>query len=178
MATLGEFLAGKSLFSSIEQVEAFPFIVGDAVNLDLILTINYGQRILFNPYADLEIEKVAQILVKQHGEKWRDYLKIEALKENVNDRREVSENITESENKVNTRDEVNKVAAFNSADLIDNDGSTISNSDNNSGEKVRTLTDENISPQKSYALLSNMARDSIVKNVMQDISKSLTLAIY
>lgn len=179
METLADYLIGKtSLFTAINDVEAFPFIAGDAENLDLILKINYGQRTLFSPYSDMTMNNLASLLVTQYGETWRDYVKIEALKENVNDRREVSETINENEDRLSEREDVNKVASFNSAELVVNDGSTSNNTDTNTGEKVRTLTDESISPQASYALLSNMARASILKNVMQDISKALTLAIY
>lgn len=179
METLNDYLSGKSsLFTAINDVEAFPFITGDEENLDLILKINYGQRTLFAPYSDVSINSLASLLVTEYGETWRDYVKIEALKENVNERREVSETITENEDRLSEREDVNKVASFNSVDLVVNDGSTSNNSDTNTGEKVRTLTDENISPQASYALLSNMARASILKSVMQDISKALTLAIY
>lgn len=178
MDTLNAFLAGKSLFTEIENIEAFPFIVGDAENLDLILTINYGERKLFKPYSTLEVEKVAQLIVKEYGETWRDYVKIEALKENVNSRREVSETITENEDRLSEREDVNKVSSFNSTEMVVNDGTSSNNSDTNTGEKVRTLTDESISPKESYSLLSNMARASILKNVMNDVSKALTLSIY
>lgn len=179
METLNDYLSGKSsLFTAINDVEAFPFITGDAENLDLILKINYGQRQLFAPYSDVSINSLASLLVAEYGETWRDYVKIAALKENVNERREVTETITENEDRLSSREDANKVASFNSVELVVNDGSTSTTTDDNESEKVRTLTDENISPQASYALLSNMARASILKNVMQDVSKALTLAIY
>lgn len=179
MGTLNDYLSGKAnLFTAINDVETFPFITGDEENLDLILKINYGQRTLFTPYKDVSINQLAGLLVSEYGETWRDYVKIEALKENVNERREISENINSNEDSLNEREDVNKVASFNSDEMVSNDGTTSTNTGTNSGEKVRTMTDENISPQKSYALLSNMARASILKNVMQDISKALTLAIY
>ena len=179
METLNDYLSGKtSLFTAINEVEVFPFITGDEENLDLILKINYGQRTLFAPYSDVSMNSLASLLVTEYGEAWRDYVKIAALKENVNDRREVSETITENEDRLSEREDINKVASFNSADLIVNDGASSNNTDTNTGEKVRTLTDETISPQAAYSLLSNIARASILKNVMQDISKALTLAIY
>jgi len=179
METLNDYLSGKtSFFTAINDVEVFPFIAGDEENLDLILKINYGQRTLFSPYKDVSINSLASLLVSEYGETWRDYVKIEALKDNVNERREISETISSNEDRLNEREDVNKVASFNSTEMVNNDGSTSTNTDANSGEKIRTMTDESISPQASYALLSNMARASILKNVMQDISKALTLAIY
>lgn len=176
--SLGAFLEGKDLFSAINAIEPFPFIGTDAENLNLILIINHGKKWLFDGYETLTVEQVAGLIVKQYSEAWNNYIQIEGLKTNLNKRREVTETIDEREDRTGNRTDTNKVAAFNSPSMVDNDGSISDSTDGMTGNKTRETVDETINPESTYSLLNTMARDSILKHVMEDISKELTLSIY
>lgn len=175
---LSEFLDDKNLFQAIEDLQNFPFIGADADTLDMMLKIQYGEKTLFSPYAGMDQELTAKLLVKQLSAAWENYIQIAALSVDVNKRREVSETTNTTEDRTNNKNDVNKVAAFNSPTLIENDSANSETVDDMEGETVREMTDSQIDPMASYNMLNALAKDSIIQSVMRDVAATLTLSIY
>lgn len=177
--TLKEFLSNKaSLFETIKNIEPFPFIGSDADKLDLILRTNYGSRQLFAAYEDFTITELAEILVIEFIDRWQDYVKMAALVQDVNNKRELTETINNTEDRTNNSSTTNKVSAYNSETLIDDDGNEVTGTDGLEGEKTRTLTDTDINVEKAFNMLNKANQTSIIRSVVKDISSATTLTIY
>ena len=176
--TLKEFLENESLFEKINQIESFPFLVDNVSIMDLILITNYGSKKVFSAFEGNSIQTIAEMLVLNFKPSWENYVKIELLTVNPNNRREVTETTNQTETRLNSKTDVNKISAYNSEDLINDGGMNTDGTDDLDGETVRTLVDEQINQKQSYELLSNSGKNSIIKSVMTDISGYLTLDIY
>ena len=178
MSNLKEFLAGDSLFSAIVTADPFPFIVDNEAVLDLMLIINYGNRQVFEPFEGNDINSIATMLILNFEQTWDSYVQMGVILENPNDRREVTETIDRTEERLNSNDSTDKVSAFNSNTMVDDKGSSTSGTDDLTGLTTRTLTDEQINVTTMFNRLSSTTRNSIVKSVLDDIAGYLTLSIY
>jgi len=176
--TLKEFLENESLFEKINQLESFPFLINNVSIMDLILITNYGSKKVFSAFEGNSIQTIAEMLVLNFQNSWENYVKIELLTDNPNSRREVTETTNQTETRLNSKSDVNKISAYNSEDLINDGGMNTDGTDDLDGETVRTLVDEQINQKQSYELLSMGVKNSIIKSVMNDISGYLTLDIY
>lgn len=176
---LKEFLSNKSsLFEAIKTLETFPFIGNDSEKLDLILASNYGARKLFSAYEDLTLNELAGILVIEFSDRWNDYVKMAALVQDVNNKRELTETINNTEDRTNNATTTNKVSAYNSETLLDDDGNEVTGTDGLIGEKTRTVTDTDVNTEKAFNMLNKVNQTSIIRSVVKDISSATTLSIY
>lgn len=174
---LNELLETQSIFSAVNARQNFDFIE-DPAELDLMLKISYGERQVFAPFEDLKDEEISMFIVNAFGEAWENYVKIELLSVNVDKRRELTETTNQSEDRTSTKNDLNKVAAFNSDDLIQNDGSDSNTEDGMVGDSTHTLTESNIDVGNSFKLLNDLSKHSIITKVIYDVARTITLDIY
>lgn len=178
MIKLSEFLKQGSLFNELETIKPMPFLsVDDNAVLDSLLILKYGERTVYSKLLTTPFPDIAKMLVKTHGDYWDGLLKIDG-DELPSSRRTLTETITTNENRNNTRDDKNVVAAFNSDDLITNDGTLVVGVDDLTGNKTRTLTDENTSLNSAYYHLSLQQKNNIMNVVLMDVANFITLSIY
>ena len=178
MIKLSEFLKQGSLFNELENVKPMPFLsVDDNAVLDSLLTLKYGERTVYSKLLTTPFPDIAKMLVTTHGDYWDGLLKID-IDELPSNRRTLTETITTNENRNNSRDDKNVVAAFNSDDLITNDGTLVVGVDDLTGNKTRTLTDENSSLNSAYYHLSLRQKNNIMNVVLLDVASFITLSIY
>ncbi|MEM1506489.1 hypothetical protein RG959_24400, partial [Domibacillus sp. 8LH] len=63
------------IFTSIKAIENFPFLEGDSPDeLNMMLKINYGQKIMFSGMVDLSINDAAKYIVKTYSDSWNKLL--------------------------------------------------------------------------------------------------------
>lgn len=178
MIKLSEFLAQGSIFNELETVKPMPFLsVEDNAVLNSLLTLKYGDRTVYSKLLTTPFPVIVKMLVKTHGDYWDGLIKIDADKPS-NSKRTLTETITTNENRTNNRDDKNVVAAFNSDALITNDGTLVVGADDLTGNKTRTLTDENASLNSAYYNLSLQQKNNIMNVVLLDVANFLTLSIY
>jgi hypothetical protein len=181
---LNEFIGEQSIFRAIGEVEPFPFIVpgedpfDENGLLDIILKIGYGEREMWAPYITLEMDKVAAVLVKFYRDKWYAYIEMVGIQENVNKRRESTIIITNQENRTINKDDINKVSAFNSPDMLDTDGVSSNTVEGLTGDKRNVVNDTFFDPKNDFILLNDITKDGIIDKIMWDVANSLTLNIY
>lgn len=178
--SLREYLDGESLFSAIanEASQAFDFINGNIEALDLLLENFHGSKRMYQPLIVCALPIVAKMIIVKLQARWVDLIAVEALKTNLNKRRELIESTNETQDKTNQRTDINQISGFNSDVMVDNDGASSIGGDGLVGERVRTLIDEEIDPLGSYNSLNAMQKDSIIETVLLDVSGFLTLSIY
>lgn len=178
MIKLSELLQQGSIFNELETIKPMPFLsVEDNEVMDSLLNLKYGDRTVYSKLLTTSLPDIAKMLVKTHGDYWDGLLQIDddGLPSN---RRTLTETITTNENRTNNRDDKNVVAAYNSDDLITNDGTLVVGADDLTGNKTRTLTDEKTSLNSAYYHLSLQQKNNIMNVVLLDVADFITLSIY
>lgn len=179
--TLGQYLEGESIWGRILTLVTVPelgLIGADVLDKNLIL--NHGDKNIFYKTILMSLEDVAKDIGFNYEQKWKDLISIETLNINIgaDNTHKISETLTHAETRINTQESINKVSAFNTDELIANDGSNSNNSDDIDYSKVKTLTDENLSLQTAFNNLSLKQKNIIIRTVNNDIASLLTLDIY
>lgn len=179
MTTLSKYLEGKDIFTAIKTAGEFDFIQTDDIPaMNGLLALEHGRKLIYEPIEVMDFETVAGLIAIKYRSKWNGYIQAAAILENVNVRREVTETITDSEERTNTRNETAKVSAFNSAEMIDDSGNSVTGDDTLEGERERILIDETIDPGKAYNMLDRNTKNGIINRVISDVSEFFTLSIY
>ena len=83
LVNLKTWLAGGSIFTAIKTAKDFPFIGDDANDLDYMLALNYGQRLVFSSFIDVPVNTVAKHIVKLYGDKWDGLIKFNENSVNI-----------------------------------------------------------------------------------------------
>lgn len=182
MVNLKTWLNGGSLFTAIRKYSNFPFFTEvSTTELDQMLVLMYGGRIMSSSCIGVNITLVARLITVVNGKKWL------ALYNFINDNtidlgaREVIK--TEgSENTVGTKVDVstseNKVSAFNSDDLITDTGSE-NKLDENTTKGVNNVETVSVSDwQTVFNNLSAMERTNIISVVLKDVASCITVSVY
>lgn len=180
---LSDFLSGQSLFTAIKNVNGvtFSFLTPENIpKLDNNLMFNYGDRILFNKMVNMDLNIIAESIVLNCGDNWKNLIDSEINKINplAKDSKVIIESINNVENRTNENDTVNKVSAYNTDNLINNDGSTVNAIDNLTGDKTRNYKEENLSIENLFNNLSILQKTNIINIVLKDVSDFLTISVY
>lgn len=176
-----EWVQDKSFFGTINSIRTFPFITAfGADKMDVIYTMLYGSRFIPSNVENMSVYDVAAVVVASFGDKWEKQYKLveNELLLGV-DSKTTTEESTEDDTDRNiktTRD--NKVSAFNTDDMADNDiedeNSTLS--EKNKSTKINTTTTTSIKAIQDQ--LDLLQSDFIIDVIMKDVSRLLSLSIY
>lgn len=179
MIKLSDFLNQSSLFTAINIIQPMPFS-DDSLLMDKMLIINDGEKLVYSKLATIPIDDLAKILVLQFGEQWKQIILVNGLDFSVGTRngRELVETITDTKTRDNTSGNINKVSAYNTDELITNDGSDSTGSENETGTRTRTLTDSTGDIYTAYKHLNMQSKNNIIQIVLSDVGRYLTLSIY
>lgn len=179
--TLDDYLSGESLWGRIQGISPMPFIEAiEPIHLDMNLILNHGNKYVFSKIPSLGLDYVAKDAVFLYKQKWLDLIAIGSLNLEIgaDKTHKISETITHAETRVNKQDSINKVSAFNTDELITNDGNNSNNSDDIDYSKTKVLTDSNLSYKDAFNNLSLKHRNIIINTVNSDLASLLTLDIY
>lgn len=175
---LKDFLKEGNIFNEINLVEMYPFIDGNEDLLNSMLITQYGERQVYEAVRVISLSTLARMIILDLGSGWDIETAIGDLGRKFEDTHTVTETINNNEVRLSTGDRTNKVSAFNSDELIDNDGTTNTDSDDLTGVKTKTLTDVKTSAKERYKTLSSLSKRSIITFAVSDVAKYLTLSIY
>lgn len=178
MVHLKAILEEGNLFEEIFTIKPFPFIEGNEETLQQMLIINFGLRTVWRPYENMALEQIARTLILNHSVRWNSYLKVEEILANPFNEVEAEETTSGIEQRESNRNDVTKVSAFNTSDLIDDGGSTSENLDNvnSTGNKTTSRIDKQ--KKLAYDMLKESDKNSIIHNVLTDVANSLTHTLY
>ena len=179
--TLKEYLADANIFNSIKAIENFPFLEGDSSDeLNMMLKINYGQKIMFSGMVDLSINDAAKYIVKTYSNSWNKLLT--ALNSDFNVAADYIKVTTGNSNTTgnNTDDNTNihKVAAFNSDELLDDYSDVGARTGTSANETISDGKEVNLSLKSLFDNLPLIERTNIINIVLKDVSNYLTLSVY
>lgn len=174
---LKEFLTG-SLFTEINGIQAFPFITDNEALLDSMLALNYGEREVYDPLASLDLNMVAELLVLEFSKIWANYVLAEEMLTQLHNE-EVTTSVKDvTENRTSNRSETEKISGYDSPTLIDNSGNTSDGSEDISKDEQITLTKVDKNLDRAYNRISRQGKNNVIKQVLADVSKFLTIDIY
>ena len=179
---LSEYMEVNDLWGEIaDAVPALVFIraIG-AGNLNIAQVYNFGERQVLPKVETLPPHRLVSLIVNQFRTTW-ERMELVELTANANLAGAVdatTETTTNEENKTNTKDDVNKVSAYNSDILMTNDGSNSVGSEELSGEKTRVVSRQNKSLETSFKNMDILKKNAIIQSVTRDVANFVTLSIY
>ena len=179
---LSEYMESKDLWGAISTaVPTLGFIrsIG-ATNLNAAQVYNFGEREVLPKVEALTLPQLASLISTQFYTAWVRMELVE-LTANANLAGAVdatTETTTNEETKSNTKDDVNKVSAYNSDTLMTNDGSNSVGSEELSGEKTRVVSRQNKSLETSFKNLDILKKNAIIQSVTRDVANFVTMSIY
>ena len=143
-----------------------------------LFTLKYGDKTLVSPLDKWGAVGIAEMLILEYGEKWR------AIGEHVSQFNSylggvrTTETLNKEELLNNVSDTLNKIAAYDSDDLLVNDGNNNTSSGNNTITYTKTLLNENLSIDELLKTLQIKIENDIIKLVVNDTKNFITLEIY
>ena len=155
-------------------------VMMDSDKLFNLFMVRYGDRNVNKVIINLTPFQIADLLTFEYGEKW-EILNTEIWAgfnlgaKQVNKK---TETITKTENREVLKDDVNKVSAYDTDELIVNDGNTSNTTDGLTGNESRVTTDEIIDMETAFNNLSLTTQNSIIETVLNDVKNFITLSIY
>lgn len=176
---LYEHINGDGLFDKLLTsgfLSKFPLII-DAQTWDDLLVLKYGDRCI-NPKLSLSSTTIITYIDLTYSDKWTDLLAANEVSPLNDDVHTVQETINNTSNKENNAENVNKVSAYDSDELITDDGSTLTSNETADGETVRTLTDSNSNYVGRYANISTKQKNNIIDTILYDVADAITLSVY
>lgn len=174
-----EKLLSGDFFTELAKHGDTPFItVDNTPALNLLLLLECGDRKLFSKLESYDLELITGFIYALHGLNWLRLLELNEVALTGGDTRTITETINSTENRTNTRNELNKVTGFNSDEMLVNDGLEVNAGDDLEGTKVRTLEDKKVNLNTLYSDLSLTQNNSIIKTVLRDITIFLSTSIY
>lgn len=179
--TLNDLLLTGSLWTEIGKVKNFDFISDNTpATLDLLTSEFFGERVLYHTVVSRSLSDIAKMIVAVHGKNWDSLTAIELQGlPNLGGVNKVShETITETGTRSNTSDNLNKISAYNTDDLMVNDGSTMLGNENNENTKTRTVSDNGYSVRTAFNNLSLYQKNNIMMVALKDVATFTTLSIY
>lgn len=176
---LVEFLYQGDLLNKVNDYKPLPFLFGNQSRvMEQLLTIRYGNRVMFDEMVLIPIADVAQMVVMLNGDKWDSIILLSSKDQTTKTERVITETTENVENRNNTRDNKNLISAYNDDVLIVNDGDLSNGTDELNGTQTRTLTDSTTDLKNAYNNLSLSDKNNIMNVVLKDIADLLTLNIY
>lgn len=177
--TLKQHLDNESVLGRIQSLSLYPFFDTIAPDeLDKMLLLHYGDRIVFDKITELSIDSICIQLVGLYDKKWTDLISMNEIDINTGNEKIVTElnDIKQTSTALNNRDY--KVSAFNSDELITDKKDIDDNASNTDNLENKLLTEKQISLNTAFNNLSISCKINIINIVLKDIASYLTLDIY
>lgn len=164
-----------NLFTELHSLnDEFNF---ETERMNRLFLVRYGERTLQNPLDEWTVQQIADLLAFEFGDKW-DLLISElqglALGKSV----KVTQATDKTENRKGVNDTVNSVTAFDSDELLKNDGSNTVNTDDLKGLENKTVLTEYKDFESANKALFIKAENNIIDIVLQDVAKFISLDIF
>ena len=182
---LNDYIKTNSLFQELytkESLTGFILIVPEYDLMDELLAYTYGDRLLSPKFIDSSnspsISLIALHLDKAYNAKWSALLNIEKNKEIHDNVNTTVETIDNSSVKTNNAESLNKVSAYNTEELLTDDGNTVTSNEGVDGNTIRTNTNTDTNFRNQYLNISQLHKNNIIDTILYDVANALTLSIY
>lgn len=181
MIKFTDFLRVTDVVSTIKSKVTLPYLKDMPTPvMNNLLMVKYGEREVFSKVAVMTVDEIADMILFLNVNKWQKMIDIDSLDYDVgaSNINKVTETVNNTENRTNTRDDLNKVSAFNTTDLMVNDGTNSNTVDDMTGTTTRTVVNSSIDFTTAYNNLSLAEKNNIMNTVLYDVADFITLSIY
>lgn len=175
---LKDYMDGGDLWGAIKTIKAYPFIATDedVQRLNALTVYKHGSRPMFFTG---DIQFLAELLVTEFDAKWELLITATNAADVTSAKKETTtDNTVSTEAKTNNRTDTNKVSAFDSYDLITNDGSDSQGTEDVAGNKTRNFERSVSSVSDIYKNLDVLKKNDIISTVINDVVGFSTLSIF
>ena len=175
---LKDYMEGGDLWGAVRAIKPYPFIetVVDVQMMNNLTVFKHGSRPMFFTG---DIQVLAELLVTEYDAQWTNLIAAVTSSDVTAVKKETTTDTTiASEQKTNSRTDTNKVSAFDSPDLLVNDGSDSLGSEDVSGNKSRNSEKVVSSVSDIYKNLDVMKKNDIISTVINDVVGFSTLSIF
>lgn len=175
---LKNFMEGGDLWGAIQTIKPYPFIETDedVQRLNALTVYKHGSREMF---FEGSIADLASLVVTEFHAQWETLITAVAVSDVTSAKKETTTDTTSNtEVTTNNRTDTNKVSAFDSADLITNDGSDSQGLVDVAGNKTRNFERSVSSVSDIYKNLDVMKKNDIISTVINDVVGFSTLSIF
>ena len=175
---LKDYMEGGDLWGAIRTIKSYPFLLTDedVQKMNNLTVFKHGSRPMFFTG---DIQFLAELLVTEYDTQWTNLLAAVASSDVTAVKKETTTDTTvATEQKTNSRTDTNKVSAFDSPDLLVNDGSDSEGSEDVSGNKSRNSEKVVSSVSDIYKNLDVMKKNDIISTVINDVVGFSTLSIF
>lgn len=165
-----------NIFTELKKIDTE--LVFDDVKLWRLFQLKYGDKVLISPLEKWQAKDIAEMLLLEYGEKWR--LLNEQMTEfsNYLNGVRVTETLDRQELLNSVNDTLNKIVAYDSDDLLVNDGNNVTNNGDNKITYTKTVFNENVNINELLKSLQVKIENDIIKLVINDTKNFITLEIF
>lgn len=175
---LKDYMDGVDLWGYIKTIKPYPFIATDedVQWLNALTVYKHGSRPMFFTG---NISELASLVVTEFDARWELLITATSAADVTSAKKETTTDTTiTTEQTTNNRTDTNKVSAFDSADLITNDGSDSQGLEDVAGNKTRNFERSFSSVSDIYKNLDVMKKNDIISTVINDVVGFSTLSIF
>lgn len=177
---LVEYMTENDFWGALGLISPSYLLGYSATQLDTLTTLTFGDRVMNPKVEGLDVTDVALVVSMFYGKKW-DTLLSNSLSElkitsgtvtklnNVN-------HVNETDNR--TGENLHKISAYNSDELINDGGDTSTNTNVKNLTNERDQTREHLSLNNVLKNLTTLEKISIIRVIVTDVINFITLSIY
>lgn len=179
--TLGEFVANGGFWARVQGLSPFPFFdTYPPENLDAVMVLKYGERIILPKLVDVNKDQLAAMVVDLFSDKWDKLISIHAANLDLFaiSAKHLTENLEKVGESTKTQENTNKVSAYNEADLIADSGADNSEETADSETATRTVTDSQRGYNSAYRNLDTSQKMAIISLITLDVVNTISLTVY
>ena len=178
LVTVNDLNNVSQIFTELKKLNTNAIM--DSEKLHNLFMVRYGDRNVNPSIINLTPFQIADLLTFEYGKKWEIlsneiWVGFNLGAKQVNKK---TETITKTENRETLKDDVSKVSAYDTDELIVNDGNTSNTTDGLTGNESRVTTDEIIDMETVYNNLANSQKNSIIESVLNDVQNFITIGVY
>lgn len=170
------------LFTEMEKVspsQIFYFI--DTYTLNVLYIMKYGNRELTYNVVDMNVTELARIIILTYGFKWDNMLLnlTNSIKELADYNELITETITDEGSLHLSRENINKVTAYNVDDFVNNSSDDNSETNTSNNLKKRQYEIKKLKDIKVYERINTyLNKTNICDIIFTDINQLLTTKIF
>lgn len=172
-----EYLANDNIFTTIINETSLP------INPDLlngILLIEHGEKTLFSKLEGVPVSTAGEYITALHGENWLRLIELNSIYDVVKngDTNERTETVLTTENRENTKNDKGLISAYDSDELVINEGGETIGDESLEGERITTVKESKVNLNSLYFNLSLSQKNAILQTVIKDVANFLAINIY
>lgn len=170
------------LFTEMRKINPLPiFDFIDEDTLNQLYIMKYGNRELTSNVVDMYVTELASVLIRTYGFKWDNMVLnlTNSIKEFAEYNELITETITDEGSLHLTRENINKVSAYNVDDFINNSSDDNSETNTTNNLKKRQYEIKKLKDVKAYERINTyLNKTNICDIIFMDINQLLTTKIF